>query len=237
MPAPATWITGGIGVAGLGVGAYFGLAARSLWQQARPRCDRTNACSDAAFVANLRAGDDRAFETLVRAHTAVLLRTARRFLRSEEDARDAVQDAFVSAFRSIAGFEENSQMSTWLHRILINCCLMRLRTLRRNAEESIEAYLPRFQDDGHQCEPSVHWGESVETILQRSEVREFVRSSIDRLPDTYREVLLLRDIEELTPEETAIALGITRNAVKVRLHRARQALRFLLDPHMRTAAA
>jgi RNA polymerase sigma-70 factor (ECF subfamily) len=194
-------------------------------------------CSDAAFVANLRAGDDRAFETLVRTHTAALLRTARRFLRSEEDARDAVQDAFVSAFRSIAGFEENSQLSTWLHRILINCSLMKLRRLRSHPEESIEAYLPRFQDDGHQPEPSVHWGESVETMLQRSEMREIVRSSIDRLPDTYRDILLLRDIEELTPEETASALGITRNAVKVRLYRARQALRGLLDPHMRTAAA
>lgn len=194
---------------------------------------------DGDLVARLRAGDSGAFEVLVREQSLPLLRAARRFLRSEEDARDAVQDAFVSAYKSIGRFASNSRLSTWLHRILINACLMRLRARRRRPEEDIESYLPRFVEDGHQVEPSVAWGQSAgtpaDTMVQREELRDLVRSAIDRLPEQYRIVLLLRDIEEMTTEETAKALGITANAVKIRLHRARQALRTLLDPHMRGA--
>ena len=188
----------------------------------------------AALVSDLKAGEPTAFEALVRMQMPALLRAARRFLRSEEDARDAVQDTFVSAFKSIGTFQENSQLATWLHRILINSCLMKLRTQKRRPEEDIETYLPRFQDDGHQVEPSVPWAETAESILQRKQTRDLVRASIDSLPETYRVVLLLRDIEEMTTEETAKLLGITANAVKVRLHRARQALRTLLDPQMRS---
>ena len=187
------------------------------------------------FVAQLQAGDSGAFEALVREHTLPLLRVARRFLHSEEDARDAVQDAFVSAYKSIGRFAAGSKLSTWLHRIVVNASLMRLRSQRRHPEEDIEAYLPRFVEDGHQVEPSVPWDESAESVLQRAELRELVRSAIDRLPEQYRIVLLLRDIEEMTTEETAQALGITANAVKIRLHRARQALRTLLDPQMRSS--
>ena len=89
---------------------------------------------DAALVARLRNGDSRAFEELVRRDTPRLLRVARRFLDSEEDARDAVQDAFVSAFRSISKFDSTALLSTWLHRIVINACLMKLRTRRRKPE-------------------------------------------------------------------------------------------------------
>lgn len=186
-----------------------------------------------SLVALLRDGDGGAFETLVRTHMPMLLRVARRFMRSEEDARDAVQDAFVSAFRSIGQFASTARLSTWLHRIVVNACLMRLRTQRRHPEEDIDELLPRFREDGHQLEPSESWCETAETILQRTELRGIVRASIDRLPDTYRAVLLLRDIEELSTEEAAEALGVTPNAVKIRLHRARQALRTLLDPYMR----
>ena len=82
-------------------------------------------------------------------------------------------------------------------------------------------------------QPSEPWAENAETILQRTELAGIVRAAIDQLPDTYREVLLLRDIEELSTDEAAEALGVTPNAVKIRLHRARQALRTLLDPYMR----
>ncbi len=192
---------------------------------------------EAAFVARLQAGDGGAFETLVRSHTPVLLRVARRFMRCEEDARDALQDAFISAFRSIARFSSNAQLSTWLYRIQINACLMKLRSKRRRPEEDIEQYLPRFLEDGHQVEPSAPWSESAETILQRAELCALVRGSIDCLPETYRTVLLLRDIEERSTEESAEILGVTPNAVKIRLHRARQALRTLLDPHMRNVSS
>ncbi len=193
--------------------------------------------SDAALIAGLQAGDADAFETLVRKYMPVLLRVARRILRSEEDARDAVQDAFISAFKSIRNFASNSQLGTWLHRIAINSSLMKLRTQRRRGEEDIDAYLPRFQEDGHQVEPTVPWNETAEAVLQRAELRDLVRESIDKLPESYRTVLLLRDIEELSTEETAKMLGINSNTVKVRLHRARQALRTILDPHMREHAA
>jgi len=172
-------------------------------------------------------------ETLVRTHMPALLRVARRFMRSEEDARDAVQDAFVSAFRSIDKFESNAQMSTWLHRIVVNACLMRLRSQKRRPEEDIEEYLPRFAEDGHRIAGHESWTESADTLLERAEIREVVRNAIDQLPDTHREVLLLRDIEELSTDEAAEILHVTPNAVKIRLHRARQALRTLLDPYMK----
>lgn len=186
------------------------------------------------LVARLRANDAAAFEELVRTQTLPLLRGARRFLRSEEDARDAVQETFIAAFKSISTFQATAQLSTWLHRILINACLMKLRSQRRKPEEDIEALLPRFKEDGHQVEPSVAWTESADHLLERAETAELVRRAIDELPETYRVVLLLRDIEELSTEEAAEALGVTPNAIKIRLHRARQALRTLLDPHMRS---
>ncbi|HYI07937.1 MAG TPA: sigma-70 family RNA polymerase sigma factor [Thermoanaerobaculia bacterium] len=189
--------------------------------------------SDATLVARLRGGDGAAFEELVRTHMGRMLRVARRFLMNEEDARDAVQDAFVSAFRSIGSFEGTAMLGTWLHRIVVNASLVKLRTRRRHPEEDIEPYLPQFAGDGHQLEPSVPWTEPADTALERVELANMVRAAIDRLPDTYRVVLLLRDIEELLPAEVAGMLGITTNAVKIRLHRARQALRTLLDPQMR----
>ena len=192
-----------------------------------------SATNDSALIARLQHGDGDAFEELVRQNTARLLAVARRFLGSDDDARDAVQDAFVSAFKSIATFESTSLLSTWLHRIVVNACLMKLRRRRRKPEEDIEAYLPRFREDGHQVEPSVAWSENAESILERTELRTLIRQSIDQLPETYRVVLLLRDIEELSTEEVAEALQATPNAVKIRLHRARQALRTLLDPHLR----
>jgi RNA polymerase sigma-70 factor (ECF subfamily) len=193
----------------------------------------TAGSTDLGFVARLRAGEAEAFESLLRDQAPRMLRVARRFLRDEEDARDAVQDAFISAFKSIDRFEAGSSISTWLHRIVINAALMKLRTKRRHPEESIEHLLPRFAEDGHQVVPSSEWTMSADDIIQRAETRELVRRSIDQLPDTYRVVLLLRDIEELTTDEAAQQLGITPTAVKVRLHRARQALRALLDPHVK----
>jgi RNA polymerase sigma-70 factor, ECF subfamily len=189
--------------------------------------------SDSALVSALRAGSDEAFETLVRQYAGRLLRVARRFLNNEEDARDAVQDAFVSAFRSIQKFEAGSKLSTWLHRIVVNSALMKLRTKRRHPEQDIDSLLPQFEADGHQVRESVDWSPTAEEMVERGEMRELVRKSIDQLPDSYRVVLLMRDIEELSTDETAKALGITGAAVKVRLHRARQALRSLLDKELR----
>lgn len=193
----------------------------------------TDIMSEQSLVSALRAGRDDAFETLVRLYMARLLAVARRFLKNEEDARDAVQDAFISAFRSIQKFEAGAKLSTWLHRIVVNSALMRLRTKRRHPEEEIDGLLPAFADDGHHLKEVVDWRVSAEDLVQQSETRKLVRRAIDQLPDTYRVVLLMRDIEEMSTEETAAALGITATAVKVRLHRARQALRALIDKEMR----
>ena len=189
------------------------------------------ASDEDALLRGLRAGDEAVFERLVRDQGPRLLAVARRFLRNEEDARDAVQEAFLSAFRSLGTFERSSRFSTWLHRIAVNCCLMRLRTRRRKPEQPIEDFLPRFAEDGHQAIPSAAWDESADELLERAETRALVRAAIDRLPDSYREVLLLRDIEEISTGEAAALLAISENAVKIRLHRARQALRGLLDGH------
>jgi RNA polymerase sigma-70 factor (ECF subfamily) len=192
---------------------------------------------EAALVARLRAKDDDAFAVLVRTYMGRLLRVARRFLNSEEDARDVVQDAFVAAFRSIGTFKAGSTLATWLHRIVVNSALMKLRTQRRHPEEDLDDLLPQFAADGHQLVPSVDWNESAEEMVERAEMRDIVRRAIDMLPETHRVVLMMRDIEEMTTEEVAQALGITANAVKVRLHRARQALRTLLDRDLRKEPA
>ena len=188
---------------------------------------------ETVLLAGLRAGNPQAYEQLVRAYSGRLLAVARRFLPSEEDARDALQDAFLSAFRAMLSFQEGARISTWLHRIVVNAALMKLRTRRRRPEESIDDLLPTFLEDGHRENPGPAWKETSESALQRQETRSLVRECIDRLPESYRTVLLLRDIEELDTEETAQLLDLTSNAVKIRLHRARQALRTLLNPHFR----
>jgi RNA polymerase sigma-70 factor (ECF subfamily) len=187
-----------------------------------------------ALVARIRSGDDLAWELVVRRFAPRLLAVARRLLGNEDEACDALQTSFLSAYRSIDSFTGESQLSTWLHRIVVNASLMRLRTRRRRAEDSIEDLLPRFADDGHFAEPPTAW--RSEELLERQQTRVMVRRSIERLPARHREVLWLRDIEELDTEETADLLGITVNAVKVRLHRARQALRTLIERELAQAA-
>ena len=186
-----------------------------------PRAD-----SDDTLIARLQRGDDSAFEAIVRAHGGRLLSVARRFLGNDEDAQDAVQDAFIRAYKAIHTFEARAQLHTWLHRILVNTALMKLRERRRRPTASIEDLLPTYSADGHQAVASRDWSDAV---LERKETAAIVREAIGRLPDLYREVLVLRDIEEKDTAEAAQLLGTTSNVVKVRLHRARQALRTLLD--------
>ena len=192
------------------------------------------AAEDAALLARLRGGDSSAYDDLVRTHTGRMLAVTRRILNSEDDAKDAVQDAFLSAFRGLANFEGGSLLSTWLHRIAVNAALMKLRTRRRKPERSIETLLPSYLEDGHHAEDFQDWNQPVDRAMMRAEMRAVVRKCIGELPDNYRTVLILRDIEELDTDETAERLGLTPNAVKIRLHRARQALRTLLDPHFRS---
>lgn len=184
---------------------------------------------EAQLVARLRAGDGAAYEQVVRTHSGRMLTVARRFFRSEEDARDAVQEAFISMLRAIDRFQQGAQLSTWLHRIVVNAALMKLRARRSRPEVALDDLLPRFSDDGHHLDPPAPFDERCDLEMVREETRSLVRQAIDQLPDTYRTVLLLRDIEELSTDETAQILGISDNAVKVRLHRAHQALRTLIE--------
>lgn len=193
----------------------------------------TSQTDEQALVARLRAGDADASEELVRQHGGHLLAVARRFLRCEEDAADAVQDAFISAFRNIDRFECESRLGTWLHRIVVNASLMKLRSQKRRKAVSIDALLPQYDVTGHDTRPAVEWSALPGDAIEADELRAYVRACIDQLPDSHRVVLLLRDIEELDTSEAAARLNITEGALKVRLHRARQALRTLLDPFMR----
>src|SRR3954451_13765083 len=181
-----------------------------------------------ALLEALRARHDAAFETMVRVYGGRLLAVARRITQNDEDARDVLQSAYLSAFRALSHFEGTCQLSTWLHRIVVNTALMRLRSKRRKPEESIEDLLPTFQEDGHHVEQFAEWNTPADQLIERNETRATVRACIDRLPDNYRSVLLLRDIEERSTQEVAVALSMTSTAVKVRLHRARQALSTLL---------
>jgi RNA polymerase sigma-70 factor, ECF subfamily len=180
------------------------------------------------LIARLRANDGEAFEELVRTYGGRLLSVARRFVRNESDAHDILQAAYLCAFRSLSQFEGNCQISTWLHRIVVNQALTKLRTQRRKPEESIEPLLPAFQEDGHHVEQFSDWAAPADVLLQRQQTRATVRACIDQLPANYRDVLMLRDIEELPTQEVAQMLDMTPTAVKVRLHRARQALSTLL---------
>lgn len=189
--------------------------------------------SESKLVARLKRGEEAAYVEVIERYGGRCLAVARRLMRTEHDAQDAVQDAFVSMFKSMDGFDEQSRLSTWLHRIVVNACLMRLRSRQRRPETSIEALLPTFLADGHQTRSSRPWPEEPFAQAQRGELRKLVRDQIDELPEAYRNVILLRDIEELDTAATAAVLGITETAVKTRLHRARQALRELLDRHIR----
>jgi len=190
-------------------------------------------CADVGnFVAALQRGETAAHEQLVGLYAPRMLATARRFLASEQDCYDALQQAFLSAFRSIDQFEGNSRLGTWLHRILVNVCLMALRARSRRNEISLNDLLPTFDHSGHHTCSIPHWHRLPEERLQSDETRLLVRRCIDMLPDDFRNVVILRDLEELDTDEAAATLGISPGAVKTRLHRARQALRTLLEPHI-----
>jgi len=160
---------------------------------------------------------------------AALFAVARRYLPSADDAADAVQDAFVSAFRALPRFQGGSKLDTWLHRILINTCLMKLRSQPKRRTVSFDALTTPFaaspRSSASPTSEQIH-----EDASDREEIRKFIRRYIALLPDDYRTVVQMRDIDQLNTAQTAKALGVANGTVKTRLHRARQALRKLLEP-------
>jgi RNA polymerase sigma-70 factor (ECF subfamily) len=186
---------------------------------------------EASLVEALKRGEEAAFAELVRANGGRMLAAARRILKSDDEAHDATQEAFLQAFRAIDRFAGDALLSTWLHRITVNACLMRLRHRKRHPELAIDELLPSFDDTGHRVEDGTAWTDDVLGRMESARLQKVVRDAIDRLPENYRTVLVLRDIEGLSTEDAAQALGIRPEAAKMRLHRARQALRTLLEPH------
>ena len=190
----------------------------------------SSAPTEASLLAELKAGDNDAAEKLVRSHAPWMLAVARRIIADPQLAEDCVQEAFINAFRSMADFAGRSSLKTWLHRIVVNQALMKLRARRNRKETPIDALLPNFDANGCRIEEPWQFLTTPEDILEREDQRLLVLSKIDELPESYRLILLLRDIEELTTREAAEGLGLSEANVKVRLHRARSALKKLLEP-------
>ncbi|MEP5759016.1 MAG: sigma-70 family RNA polymerase sigma factor [Litoreibacter sp.] len=169
----------------------------------------------------------------VREHSDWMLAVAYRILLDRSLAEDVVQTAFSKIFAKLDTFEGRSKLRTWMHRIVTNEALMMLRKIKRRNEQSIDELLPVF--DGGGCRVEFEQGDSStpENLLSRRETHDQIRHAIMSLPEKYRIVLCLRDIEGLSTIEVGNALELSEANVKVRLHRARAALKKLLEPHIR----
>jgi RNA polymerase sigma-70 factor, ECF subfamily len=186
------------------------------------------------LVAAAKSGDAAAFEELVNRYERKIFRLTMNITRNREDAEDAMQDAFMKAYSHLNNFQEDSRFYTWLVRIAANEALMRLRKRRPNQvslDEPIEG------DDDLMPREVQYWGPSPEQRFAQSEMHKILDQVIDQLDPDFRTVFVLRDIEELSTEETAAALGISVPAVKSRLLRARLKLRQKLDRYMRDRKA
>jgi RNA polymerase sigma-70 factor (ECF subfamily) len=186
--------------------------------------------SDEELVARAKQKDFDAFEELVARYDDRVYRLAFRIARNETEAKEIVQDTFLSVWRKLDGFKGDAQFSSWLYRVTANAALMRLRSLRRHAEISTEELDPGFLDRaaptfGQLGSPGENWAKRPDDELQSAELRDHIQAAVDSLPEIYRTVFLIRDVDGLSTEETADALGISVPTVKTRLHRARMALR------------
>lgn len=172
----------------------------------------------------------RATETFVRRETGWMVAICRRILRDDALAKDCVQNAFVNVFKNLRAFKGDSKLKTWMYRIVVNQALMDLRKRRRLQEEPIDGLLPEFYENNCRVEREDSSAKTPEQLLDRKQTDGLIIAAIDRLPENYRIVLLLRDIEEMSTIETAEVLEMTESNVKVSLHRARAALKKLLEP-------
>jgi RNA polymerase sigma-70 factor (ECF subfamily) len=189
--------------------------------------------SDIELVHGIAAKDHAAFERLMRRYNGRLFRIARAILKDDAEAEDAVQDAYLEAYRHIGEFRGESQVATWLTRIAINQALMRLRRHKRD-----RVVVPFHGDDqGRHVEAEVvdRKAESPAAATLRAEIRNVVESRIDELPPSFRAIFIMRDVEEMTVQETAECLGIPPATVRTRLFRARALLREALARDVDTA--
>jgi RNA polymerase sigma-70 factor (ECF subfamily) len=181
------------------------------------------------MVERLRAGDAEALEALIKCYGARVYRLAYSITRNTGDAEEVVQDVFLNVFRNVGGFQGRAALGTWLYRVTANAALNKRRGKRLEVETSLEAWLPTFKPDGHREGDRAFlladWSATPESELLAREAHTTLERAIEALPDRYRAVLVLRDVEGLSSEEAAAALGESVAAVKSCLHRARMALR------------
>lgn len=195
---------------------------------------QTDTPADDTLIAAAKAGDRRAFTQLVRRYEDTVYRFAFKLCRERNKAEETFQDTFVNVFRKLDSFDGRSKFSTWLYRIATNNCLMNHRRKKsREMEESLEALdSPPMTADGHFTKQIAQWGETPADLVMRKELKSQLESAIEKLPGDYRVVFVLRDVDGNSTEETAAIVGISQEAVKSRLRRARAFLREQLDGYM-----
>ena len=158
-------------------------------------------------------------------------------LKNESDAEEAAQDVFMTVIRKADTFQGNSAFYSWMYRICVNTCLMRLRGKRRNETVSIEEFMPVFTDEGMHASPMDDWSKEVERDALNEELGQMIRKYTEELSEKYRVVFVLSDVEGLSNEETAKILGLTVPAIKSRLHRASLYLRDRLSRYLRDGSS
>jgi RNA polymerase sigma-70 factor (ECF subfamily) len=188
---------------------------------------------EAQMIAAILDGDTEQYHELIRPYERSVYKMALSFMKNESDAEDVAQEAFLKAFRNLAKFRGQAKFSTWLISIALNEARGRLRHQSASRTESLDA----TAEEGGPVSPALlrDWREVPSEALERKEVREMLKEAISGLSPIYREVVLLRDVEELSIEETATVLNISTASVKVRLHRARIMLQKQLAPQLKSA--
>jgi RNA polymerase sigma-70 factor (ECF subfamily) len=190
---------------------------------------------DSDLLGQLRVGDASAIEMLVATYSDRVYRLAYGVTRNEADAEEVVQDVFLTVVRKVASFEGRSALSSWIYRITMNAALNKRRGKRQTVETSLDADLPAYLPDGHRAGERAYlladWSPTPEAEVLSGESRAVLARAIEGLPEHYRAVLILRDVEGLSNEEAAAALGETVSSVKSRLHRARMVVREQLTRH------
>jgi RNA polymerase sigma-70 factor, ECF subfamily len=216
-------------------------ASPSGWAgPASPEADQPlRTLSDEQLVGRARDRDLAAFEELVGRHEERLYRVAMRLLRNENDAREVLQDALLSAWQNLDSFAGRAQFGTWIYRVTVNGALMLLRSRRRRPTVSVEdmtaADLDEAVDENLARTGGSDWSKRPDEQLQSGELKSHIQGALDRLPEILRLVFLLRDVEGLSTEETAEMLNVTIPTVKTRLHRARLALRQTINDYFESA--
>jgi RNA polymerase sigma-70 factor, ECF subfamily len=181
------------------------------------------------LVDRLRRGDDGAIESLVARYGTWIHRVARRILRDPRDAEEVTQDVLWTALRKIDSFKGDAAFSSWLYRIAVNAAYQRLRRQGPRAEVSLEPFLPVFDEAGRLPGSTADWSMQLDDPAVAAEIRKALDAAIGQLPDAYRVVFVLRDVEGMSTAEVGQLLGLSVPGVKTRLHRARLALRHQLS--------